>query len=180
MQDGFIKYHGCGIYHRDGSNVLVTKQRPCSRPTNACFWMQSEHVHKKVCTQKKEYNATVYRTNHLKKQYHSELKKQNPNITFYSTDDETMSDSDSDSDSDSNTNSNISGLNSYDSTYDSDDNKLVIDIDNHIGNAKKALRKLSKSISNQLVNTINSIQQLPDTDQTPNKENGILQTPDNT
>ena len=96
LQDGFIKYHGCSIYHRDGSNVLVTKRRPCSRPTNAYFWMQSEHVHKKVCTRKKEYNATVYRTNHLNKHYHSELKKQNPNITFYSTDDETMSDSDSD------------------------------------------------------------------------------------
>ena len=50
LQDGFIKYHGCGIYHRDGSNVLVTKGRSCSNPTNACFWMQGEHVNEKVQT----------------------------------------------------------------------------------------------------------------------------------
>ena len=35
LQDGFIKYHGCGLYHRDGSNVLVTKWRDCSKPINA-------------------------------------------------------------------------------------------------------------------------------------------------
>ena len=26
LQDGFIKFHGCGLYHRDGSNVLITKK----------------------------------------------------------------------------------------------------------------------------------------------------------
>ena len=26
LQDGFIKYHGCGIYRRDGTNVLITKK----------------------------------------------------------------------------------------------------------------------------------------------------------
>ena len=30
--DGFIKYHGCGLYHRDGSNVSVTKWRGCAAP----------------------------------------------------------------------------------------------------------------------------------------------------
>ena len=134
LQDGFIKYHGCGIYHRDGSNVLVTQQRPCLNPTNTCFWMHPEHVQKKVSTRKREYNATVYRTNNLKKQYQSELKKQNPNTTFYSTDDETVSDSDLDN------NSNVS--------YDSDDNKLVIDIENNIANVTTALSQFSNTISN--------------------------------
>ena len=50
LHDGFIMYHGCGIYHGDGSNVLITKKRSCSNPTNACFWMQGKHVNKKVQT----------------------------------------------------------------------------------------------------------------------------------
>ena len=28
LQDGFIKFYGCGVYRRDGSNVLSTKKRP--------------------------------------------------------------------------------------------------------------------------------------------------------
>ena len=47
LQDGFIRYHGCGIYRRDGRNVLVTKRGPCYKPTNACFWMLDEDVKKK-------------------------------------------------------------------------------------------------------------------------------------
>ena len=30
LQDGFIKFHGCGVYHRDGSNVLITKKKTMS------------------------------------------------------------------------------------------------------------------------------------------------------
>ena len=37
LQDGFIKYHGCGIYRKDGTNVLITKKRLCYKPINACF-----------------------------------------------------------------------------------------------------------------------------------------------
>ena len=47
LQDGFIKFHGCGIYRRDGSKVLCTKTRPCFKPVNACFWMIGEGVKKK-------------------------------------------------------------------------------------------------------------------------------------
>ena len=135
--------------------------------------MQAEHVHKKVSARKREYNAVVYHTNHLKRQYQSELKKQNPNITFYSTDDETMSDSDSDSD--------VSGLYSY----DLDDNRLIINIENDIENVTKAHSQFSNTISNRLAtdHTVNSIKQVPGikthTDQAPGSQNELSQTPDN-
>ena len=45
LQDGFISFHGCGVYHRDCSNVLITKKRPCTQPIIECFWMRPEHVH---------------------------------------------------------------------------------------------------------------------------------------
>ena len=50
LQDGFIRYHGCGIYRRDETKVLITKRRVCYKPTNACFWMLDEDVEKKVRT----------------------------------------------------------------------------------------------------------------------------------
>ena len=34
LQDGFIKYHGCGVCRRDGTNVLITKKNPCYNPIN--------------------------------------------------------------------------------------------------------------------------------------------------
>ena len=27
LQDGFIKFHGCGVYRRDGTNKLSTKKK---------------------------------------------------------------------------------------------------------------------------------------------------------
>ena len=54
LQDGFIKYHGCGIYRRDGTNVLITKKRLCYKPTNACFWILGNDVNKKVRTRNNE------------------------------------------------------------------------------------------------------------------------------
>ena len=170
LQDGFIKYHGCGIYHRDGSNVLVAKGRSCSNPTKPCFWMQGEHVNKKVQTRKREYDATIHRSQNLKKQYASELCRQNPNTTFYSTDDETISDSDTDS--------NVSGL---ELTYDSDDNRLIIDIEN----GTKSISQISNTISNRLAtdHTVNLINQLPGikthTDQAPGSQNETSQTLNN-
>ena len=75
LQDGFIKYHSCGVYRRDGSNVLCIKLNPCIKPTNACFWMLNEDVNKKVRTRNKEFNERVYHSQSLKKQYQSELIK---------------------------------------------------------------------------------------------------------
>ena len=172
-------YHGCGVYHRDGSNVLITKRRSCSIPVNACFWMQGNHVNKKVRTRKREYDATVYHSKNLQKQYESELARQKPNITFYSTDDETMSDTDTDTDS------NVSNV---ELAYDSDDNRLVIDIEN----MKKSISQISKRITNRLAtaDTLNLLNQLPaiktDTnqtpdvaDQTPGSQNEASQTQNN-
>ena len=96
LQDGFIKYHGCGVYRRDGSNVLCTKSRPCFKPVNACFWMLGKDVNKKVRTRNKELNERVYHSQSLKNQYQSELIKKNQyQYQFYSTDEETMSDTSS-------------------------------------------------------------------------------------
>ena len=109
LQDGFIKYHGCGIYRRDGTNVLVTKRKRCYKPTNACFWMSSEDVEKKVRTRNRELNERIYHSQSLKRQYQSEFIKRKQ-YQYYSTDNETESNNSND--------------------YDSDDNKLIIDIEN--------------------------------------------------
>ena len=92
LRDGFVMYHCCGIYHRDGSNVLITRGRGCSKPTDACFWMKPEHVHKKVITRSRELNKTVHSISVLKQYEREQLK--NGVLNYYSTDDETMSDSD--------------------------------------------------------------------------------------
>ena len=138
LHDGFIKYHGCGIYHRDGSNVLITKDRGCSRPIDACFWMKPEHVHKKVTARTRELNKTIH-SNSLLKQYEREQLKSGI-LNYYSTDDETMLDSDSGSD------------------YDSDDQRLVIDINNAV---------------NSISNTIQTV------DRQPDNKNDTDQTADN-
>ena len=110
LQDDFIKFHGCGIYRRDGSNVLSTKKRPCNNPINACFWMLGKDVIKKVRTRNKEFNERVYYSQSLKNQYQRELIKRRQ-YQYYSTDE------DSDTDTDTDTESN-------------DSHKLVIDIQN--------------------------------------------------
>ena len=153
LQDGFIKFHGCGAHRRDGTNVLCTKTRPCFKPVNACFWMLGEDVKKEVRTRNRELNERIYHSQSLKKQRQSELIKRKQ-YQYYSTDDETESD---DSSSDN--------LN-----YDSDDNKLVIDIENFtksISNTLTEIENVKKSISNTitpfLINqTVNQTKQLPD------------------
>ena len=136
LQDGFIKFHGCGVYRRDGSNVLCTKTRPCFKPVNACFWMLGEDVKKKARTRNRELNERIYHGQFLKKQYQSELIKRKQ-YECYSTESD-------DSSSDNNSN------------YDSDDNKLVIDIEN-------VTKSISNTITPYLMNeTVNQTKQLPE------------------
>ena len=77
LQHGFIKFHGCGVYRKDGSNILCTKTRPCFKPVNACFWMLGEDVKKKVRTRNRELNERIYQSQSLKRQHQSELSKEN-------------------------------------------------------------------------------------------------------
>ena len=138
--------------------------------------MKSEHVNKKVTTRKRELTATIH-NKRLMKQYVSELARGGPYTTFYSTDEETMSDTESDSDSDSG--------------YDSDDNRLVIDIENH----KKVIENVKKVISMSIselstIHAVNLIKQTPETntdqipgiktntDQVPGIKTNTSQTPD--
>ena len=160
LQDGFIKYHGCGVYRRDGSNVLCTKSRPCFKPVNACFWMLGKDVNKKVRTRNKELSERVYHSQSLKNQYQSELIKKNQyQYQFYSTDEETMSDT-----------------SSNDSDYDSDDSKLVIDIENatkSISNTLSEIVYMSHLINETVNHTTNLIKQIPNiknTDQDPSSQ----------
>ena len=150
MQDGFIKFHGCGVYRRDGSNVLCTKTRPCFKSVNACFWMLGKDVKKKVRTRNRELNERIYHGQFLKKQYQSELIKRKQ-YEYYSTESD-------DSSSDNNSN------------YDSDDDKLVIDIENvtkSISNTLNEIENVKKSISNTIMpylinETVNQTKQLPE------------------
>ena len=159
LQDGFIKYHGCGLYHRDGSNVLVTKWRGYSKPINACFWMKTEDVRKKVYTRRRELTATIH-NRELMQQYVSELARRGSfTSTFYSTDSGTDSDTDTEPE------------------YDSDDNRLVVDIENVV---KAISNPVSKSFSKLATkHTVNLINQTPDsnTDQVPGIKTNIDQTP---
>ena len=152
VNDGFIKYHGCGICHRDGSNVLITKNRGCSKPTNACFWMKPEYVNKRVTTRHRELTKTIHDPNPVKIYEREQLR--NGVMNFYSTDDETMSNSNSGYDSDS--------------EYDSDDEKLVIDINNAVNSTSNETQTVdSNSNENQTV------------DRPPDSKNDTEQTPDN-
>ena len=131
LQTDFIKFHGCGAYRRDGLNVLCTKERPCSNPINACFWMKNKHAINKVRTRNKELNDKMLYSASVKKQYKSELHRQKQ-IQYYSTDESSYSDSDSDvSDSDS---------------IDSDDNKLVIDLKT-VNEINHSLKSISETVS---------------------------------
>ena len=97
LQDGFINFHGCGLYHREGSNVLITKKRPCYHPIIECFWMRPEHVHKKVTTRKRESSKTV----HLASIYRKYIQQlHGGKVNYYSTDEDSETDSDTDSDDD--------------------------------------------------------------------------------
>ena len=138
LQDGFIKYHGCGAYRRDGTNVLITKKRPCNNPINACFWMLGKDVIKKVRTRNKEFNEIVYYSQSLKNQYQRELIKRKQ-YQYYSTDE--------DSDTDTDTKSN-------------DSHKLVIDIQNITKSISDSVNNIKETLTQIKSETRNTDQDL--------------------
>ena len=94
INDGFVKFHGCGIYRRDGTNILITKKRPCKFPINQCFWMNPSDVNSKIRTRFRELNDLVINKNHYKTQYKNEAKN---NHECYSTEEESNTESDTES-----------------------------------------------------------------------------------
>ena len=135
LQTDFIKFHGCGAYRRDGSNVLCTKKPPCLKPINAYFWMKNKHAINKVRTRNKELNDKILYSNSVRTQYHAELSRQKQ-TQYYSTDESSYSDSDSDS--------------------DSDDNKLLIDLKQTVKDINHSIKSISETVkeitqSNQLI-----------------------------
>ena len=60
LQGGFIKYHGCGLYRRDGTNILVMKKRLCKFPITNCFWMDSVNIKSQIRTRFRECNNKDY------------------------------------------------------------------------------------------------------------------------
>ena len=142
LQTDFIKFHGCGAYRRDGSNVLCTEKNPCSKPINACFWMKNKYAINKVRTRKQELNDKVLYSDSVKTQYLAELYRQKQ-TQYYSTDESSYSYSDSDvSDSDS----------------DSDDNKLVIDLRQTVEDINHSIKSISETI-NEITQSKQLIQQ---------------------
>ena len=159
LQSDFIKFHGCGAYRRDGTNVLSTKKNPCSNPINACFWMKARDVINKVRTRKSQLYDNILFSNSVKKQYYNELHRRKQ-TQYYSTDESSYSDSDSDSDSNS--------------------DKLIIDLKqsvneiNHltksisetIGEINKSKQLIEKAITPHLINeTLNQFHEVKNTDQ---------------
>ena len=125
LQTDFIKFHGCGAYRRDGTNVLCTEKNPCSNPTNTCFWMKSRHVIHKVRTRNSKLNDNILYSNSVKTQYYNELYRQKQ-TQYYSTDESSYTDSDSDSDSDT--------------------NNLIIDIDQTVNDINHSTKSISETI----------------------------------
>ena len=160
LQTDFIKFHGCGAYRRDGTNVLCTEKNPCSNPINACFWMKNKHAIHKVRTRNSELNDNILYSNSVKRQYYSELAIQKQ-IQYYSTDESSYSDSYSDSDS------------------DSDSNNLIIDIDQTVNDINHSIKSISETgeitkskqlihetVTSHLVNeTLNQLHEVTITDQ---------------
>ena len=108
--------------------------------------MLGKDVKKKVRTRNRELNERIYHSQSLQKQYQSELIKRKQ-YQYYSTDDETES---NDSSSDNNSN------------YDSDDNKLVIDIENV---TKSILNTITPYLINETVNQTKQLPEIKNTDQ---------------
>ena len=100
LNDGFVKFHGCGIYRRDGTNILVTKKRPCKFPINQCFWMNPSDIKSKIRTRFRELNDLVINKSNYKTQYKNESKN---NHECYSTEEESNTDSNTESDAESET-----------------------------------------------------------------------------
>ena len=79
--DNFISYHGCRLYRMDGSNVLITKDFPCSTPIKNCFWMKPEHTTHSIRTrgrradeimEKPLYKNFYYKSNKIPMSYSSD------------------------------------------------------------------------------------------------------------
>ena len=171
LQTDFIKFHGCGAYRRDGTNVLCTEKNRCSNPINACFWMKNRHVIHKVRTRNSELNDNILYSNSVKTQYYNELHRQKQ-TQYYSTDESSYSDSDS-------------------GYSDSDSNNLIIDIDqtvndiNHstksisetTGEITKSKQLIHETVTSPLINeTLNQVHEVTNTDQSQDLR---LQSPNN-
>ena len=100
LEDGFIKFHGCGLYTRDGTNILVTKNRPCKSPINQCFWINASNVKSKIRTRFNELNDSICFKSNYKTQYKNEAKN---NHESYSSKYESNTELDTESNAESET-----------------------------------------------------------------------------
>ena len=100
LNDGFIKYHGCSLYRRDRTNILVTKNRSCKTPINQCFWMNALNIKSKIRTRYNELHDSICFKNNYKTQFKNEAKN---NHESYSSEYESNTDSNTESDTESNT-----------------------------------------------------------------------------
>ena len=90
LSNNFISYHGCGIYRLDGSNVLVTKDFPCSTPIKNCFWMKAKDATNIIRTRSRRADQ-IYEKQLYKNYY---LRLQSTPATSFSSDESSYSDTD--------------------------------------------------------------------------------------
>ena len=86
LETNFISYHGCGIYRLDGSNVLITKDFPCSNPFSRCFWMDARDATNIIVTRSK--NKKRITKNPYHKNYYFKLDAAIRNYNSYYSDSE--------------------------------------------------------------------------------------------
>ena len=111
LGNDFISYHGCGMYRLDGSNVLVTKDFPCSTPTRNCFCMKAEDAANIIRTRSRRADQIIEKQ--AFKNYY--LRLQSPITSSYSSDESSYSDTE------------FSDVASSTSDEESDNSKLTID-----------------------------------------------------
>ena len=150
LQNDFIRYHGCGVYRIDGTNVLCTKRNPCSNPINACFWMKANDAVPNVRTRYSELTDGVFQSIAFKNRYFKDVQRRKK-LQYCSNNasSELYTDSDSGSDSGSDSESVNSNINP--------DNKLIIDIENDVKEINKTLGSISDIVNKKLEEVNNEI-----------------------
>ena len=104
LANNLISHHGCGLYRLDGSNILITKDFPCSTPIKNCFWMKAKDATNIIRTRSKMAN-NIARSNLFKKNY---LRMKSSPITSYSSDESSYSDAEFSDEASESSNTNIS------------------------------------------------------------------------
>ena len=70
-------YHGCAKGYKDGSHVLIKKDRKCLIPTADCFWKDPHDVINYIKTHSQTEKQKIIRWKRLMNYFNRKKEKQN-------------------------------------------------------------------------------------------------------